>query len=166
MNLQKEMVILLLALFFQIACGAPNRAAIEHSDIKSTPDIVLYTQRTDKKIHTLTTAERKDFVGCWSTGNGMVLKITEDQVFLSTNHFKPVKYVEEKFENGVLVIKLLDRPQFFYFNEIVSFEIDKDADPEHDFPLVHRSFQSLNDFEIDDSVGTNAWVKSDCSPWF
>lgn len=166
MNLRKEIAFLLFAVCFQIACGAPSRAAIDRSEIKPTPDIVVDTKRTAEEIINSNTAERQDFIGCWSTGNGMVLKISKDQVFLSTNRFKPVKYTEEKFENGVLVIKLLNRPQFYYLNEIVSFEFDKDADWVQDFPLVHRSFQSWNDFERGNSVGANAWVSSDCSPWF
>jgi hypothetical protein len=166
MILHKEKIFLLFALCFQIACSAPDRAAIDQSEIKMTPDIVDNTKRRAEETITRKPVERQDFFGCWSTGNGMVLKISKDQIFLSTNHFKPVRYTEEKFENGVLVIKLLDRPQFYYLSEIVSFEFDKDADWEQDFPLVHRSFQSLNDFEKGDSDGENAWVRSDCSLWF
>lgn len=166
MNLRKEMGALLLAVCFQMACGEPGRASADYTEFKATSDKGTTAKRTAENVRALTGVELRNFVGCWSTGNGLILKITEDHVFLSTNNFTPVGYVKEKLENANLVIRLTDRPQFYYLNEVVSFEFDKEADQGQGFPLLHRSFQSIQDFERGDSVGSNAWVRDDCNRWF
>ncbi|MDM7922985.1 MAG: hypothetical protein QUS14_11850, partial [Pyrinomonadaceae bacterium] len=121
---------------------------------------------TPKAMRVVTTAGRQDFLGCWSSGNGMVMRITEGEVFLSTNGFKPVSYTDESFENGTLVIRLNGRPEFYCLAEFVSLEFDRDANPVTDFPLVTRKYQSLDDLKQKTSTGSRAWVKGDCEPWF
>lgn len=162
---------------WQIGCNASARSesmanpkaspSVEASpfvdvSVTKTPQV----SRTPEKINTLTTAKRTDFLGCWSMGNGDVMRITKDQVFVSTNRFKPVNYIEQSWADGKLVIRLQNRPQFYVFQEFVSFEFDRDAIENDGFPLVSQTYLSLDDLENQKVSGEAAWVKDNCDVWF
>lgn len=146
--MRNNLILLVVAIVLQTACGA----AVDDSDIGiAVPPVNNVANKT----------ELKDLYGCWSTGNGMVLRIADGDVYLSTNRFKPVKFKQEISDSSTVVIRLLDRPQFYYLSEIVTMEFDADADRRNDLSLRHKSYQSLEDLDKKDSVGSNAWVRSE-----
>lgn len=108
-------------------------------------------------------ATQDDFVGCWSSGNGLVMRIFDNQLLLSTNSFKPIRFQVERMEHGRLTIRLLNRPQFYFFQEIVSLEIKHSDDP---FPLSITDYNSDAKFNDPDRTNRSGWMKFDCKEWF
>ena len=97
--------------------------------------------------------------GCWSSGSGKYFKITGDEIFLSTNRFKPVKFAVEQSSDAGVVLQLIDRPQFYFFQEFVSFEFDNERDG---FPLKIHNYLNREDLETENHSGAGGWVKDSC----
>lgn len=164
MKLPTMTYFLLTVLVFQIGCSPPQNTNNSSSPTPERSQNVVGIS-TPRPFNVLTTATRQDFLGCWSSGTGKDLRITPDQIQLSTNSFKPVSYKELKLENGQFVIELLNRPDFYFLSKIVVFAIDAGADPSSDFPLHVRDYENEDDILKLKPIGSSAWVKFDCKEW-
>jgi len=168
----------LLALLMAAGCGVsgvpldePVAAKVANVEPTPTPTptTTLGGAVTPWKIKTLTTAKKEDMLGCWSSGTAMILKITKDQVFLSSK-FIPTNYVEESWADGVLVIRLIDRREFYLFQEFVSLQLNTGLDEEHlkkfGPMLITYSAETLDDLKSLRLNGREGWTRSDCEQVF
>lgn len=163
-----KLVIVICLLAVSGACVF-ERNGQKEIDAKATeilgPNITAQPSTSPLKLESkLVDVTRSDFVGCWTSGNGMIMQITDGKIFLSTNSFKPVSWVEYEIGDGRLVLQLTDRPQFFFFQEIVSLELRND--PEFGLSLTMKDYLSIEEYKKQAESGISGWVQDDCKKWF
>ncbi len=129
-----------------------DRLPIASQEIASPPRDDV---RTDTK--------QDEFIGCWSSGNGQVMRITDSHILHSTNKFKPIRYRVEGFEQGRLTLRLVDRPQFYFFQEIVSLEMKNSDDS---FPLSIKDYRDEGSINTPESTSRSGWTRDECEKWF
>jgi hypothetical protein len=163
----------LLFICFQFACSSTLQPAEDGHMMQTTEATVATPEQTTPEAFTPEPVSSTDVTpsplyGCWSSGTGKVLRITEDQIFVSTNRFKPVTYVVENWDDGILTIHLINRPAFYYFQTYVSLglEINRDSAPKDETYLVAHDYLTLDDVKIGRSVGVSSWVRDNCANWF
>lgn len=108
--------------------------------------------------------DRERLVGCWSSGNGKVLRITDSDIWVSTNSFEPVPYLDRALEGNQLTFQLPARPQFYFFQEFLTLEIDDQGN--EGFSLTIKDYRTLQDLEGGKESGTSSWARDDCKKWF
>lgn len=149
-----------------MACGTSTKAVNVSSTKGMDNGEIGLQSSTPKPFKVRVTSDKSDFYGCWSSGSGKVLRLTKDQVFLSTNSFKPVNYADEQLEDGRLLIRLIERPDFYFFSPIVTMEFEEGADVHKDFALHIWDYDNDDDLSNLTPTGRSAWVKFDCEQWF
>jgi hypothetical protein len=164
-----KLIGLFLIFIFQIGCGLS--APSENRRVASLELITVYPNAapiaTEIPIEEATVLKPQDFVGCWSSGSGNVIRITNNQIFYYVKKFKPVNYLVEKSEPNVLVLRLIERPQFYIFQEFISLEVDNKKTPHTGIPLITiRDYASLEDLNDQHQSGISGWTKGDCKEWF
>lgn len=106
---------------------------------------------------------RTNFDGCWSSTNGNRLKLNNGVFRASYNSFEPVKYrrMQNLDRNGEVVYKSVNRPDFYYFDEIVTFKnmIDEDGDE----VVLIDNYESESAMDQKKSDGRLQWYESDCN---
>jgi hypothetical protein len=104
--------------------------------------------------------------GCWSSGSGKILRITEKEFHSSTNSYKPVKYeqLNEPTPRNTILLRLANRPRFYFFQEFV--EVIPFEDPDFGTHLRMLSFVTPEDVNANKISGRDAWIQSDCSELF
>ena len=108
---------------------------------------------------------KEDVLGCWSSGSGKILRITDGDVRLSTHGFTPVPYESvTPSQSAVRTIRLIDRPQFYFFKEYLALSVKKDASGET--ILMIRDNASLEGLYESTAGDESSWVPDDCSKWF
>jgi hypothetical protein len=165
MNLTTIVNLLLLSTMLQIGCEVSTRS--ENGPGESSKATTSYSSPTPHPTEQAATVKLEDFFGCWSSGSGNVIRISDKQIFYYVKKFRPVNYVVETSEPTVLVLRLIDRPQFYIFQEFISLEIDKDKAPHTGRQLITiRDYLSLEDFNKQIQDGRSGWTKTDCKEWF
>ncbi|MCZ2391512.1 MAG: hypothetical protein LC113_10600 [Acidobacteria bacterium] len=92
--------------------------------------------------------------------------MSESQIFLS-NKFTPTDYVEESWEGGVRVIRLVNRRNFYMFQKFVSLHLKR---PASDDPigkkfgpmLITYSAETVEDLKAHKYMGRDGWTRSEC----
>jgi hypothetical protein len=98
------------------------------------------------------------FTGCWSFGNGAGLRI-EKNLHVSGFISRRIRFVIESFDDKSLVIRLIDRPLFYYLHEFVVLEYDVTR---NEAPLKVTGFQTREDAVKRTNDGISAWAREDC----
>jgi len=141
---------------FDVPSQVDVQGAVSPHEVKPSGSATIATRTKVPK-------GQRDFRGCWSSGDGKVVHITEKEIFSSTNVFKPVKYVIEPSADHDWVLKLLDRPQFYFFQRFISFEFESGKES---FPLIIKDYQSIDDLRNSNISGTSWWMTFNCEEWF
>lgn len=160
MKLKSKVRLLLVFAVFQAGCGVS--AQLESPPINSSkPDPVALPSVTPS-VKPTAAIRPEDVIGCWSSGSGNFIRITDKQIFYHAKQFKPINYRVEKSEPSILLLRLIDRPQFYIFQEFILLKIEKDQNARTGFPLVIEDYQSREDIDKQSLSGRSGWVKSDC----
>lgn len=108
------------------------------------------------------------FDGCWSNARGETLLIENPRMVYGyvkkdlASSPRPVTFVlEESFEGDGILVKLLDRPPFFIFQNYVTLRYLEfnSSDP---VEISEQSYASYEDFTNDVKSGYGKWVKGRC----
>lgn len=147
----------------QFACSVANNAQTYTSNNRNTVAAIEKPAARKVSEDTPDSGQKKNYLGCWTDGRNMALRITEDQIMISPD-FIPVSYREEKAgpENNSVLLHI-DRPKGNYFQEyaLVRFVENKFG------PMMNiSSYSSYQEFLDDKEVGGSGWTKDDCSKSF
>ena len=118
-----------------------------------------------KTARTIPESSNVRIVGCWSSLSGKNLVISETTIISSTDKQARVGYDVERStdirsDSELLVLRLTDRPEFYYFQEYLTIE----SLPDHDGARSIRieNFRSRKALINRQSSGGDTWQKFDC----
>ncbi|HUF03643.1 MAG TPA: hypothetical protein VMM38_05640 [Aridibacter sp.] len=154
-------VVAIILFVIGIACESPS---VSGEDVKTAPTSV----NRDNSNSSPGQQEESNinFKGCWTTLNGKILQIRDEDLRLSTDNFKSVRYLadEELTTSDRTVLRLLDRPQFHMFQEYIA--ISEYQGEIGDSAIKIENYINLEDLERNERSGVSVWVENDCEYLF
>lgn len=170
--LQNSIFFLVVFIISCLGCSTSTNTQIQkESKVQNESSQIIPKPQDEKSKSEIEFADNffanKEYKGCWSSTNGLILEIGENKIKLSTNSFKPVNYlkVDKPLKKSGVSLQIIDRPQFYYFSEYIFIQVRKDDD---DTLMRVKFYSTYDDFLKNNSSGySGLWVReSDCKKFF